>query len=157
MIARRSTKIKRVGIDWDLIARHGGIAKGTPIVMEKGWKKREFEAALAAAYEVVNKRDGNRSRVTGVELFAEHASDKSRREHNHLGERSTHPEKITDPSNIFLCSTLEHKYLTSHAIEIEGEDANQRLIFRWNLAMLNGNPPPFRLLSKRRSQNRAAA
>lgn len=153
----RSKKIKRVGIDWDLIARHGGIAKGTPIVLEKGWKKREFEAALAAAYEVVNKRDGNRSRVTGVELFAEHASDKSRREHNHLGERSTNPDKITDPANIFLCSTLEHKYLTNHTLLIEGTDATKRLIFHWNPEMLKGKQPPFRLLSKRRSQNRTAA
>jgi len=153
----RSKKIKRVGIDWDLIARHGGIAKGTPIVLEKGWKKREQEAALAAAYEVVNKRDQNRSRITGVELFAEHASDKSRREHNHLGERSTDPDKITDPSNIFLCSTFEHRYLTNHTLEIEGTDANKRLIFRWNLDMLRGQAPPFRIMSKRRSQNRTAA
>jgi hypothetical protein len=153
----RSKKIKRVGIDWDAIARAGGIPKGPPVVLEKGWKKREFEAALAAAYEVVNKRDGNRSRVTGIELFAEHGSDKSRREHNHLGERSTDPDKITDPSNIFLCSTYEHKFITNHALEIEGTDANKRLIFRWNVAMLNGKQPPFRLLSKRRSQNRTAA
>ena len=149
----RSKKIRKVGIDWSAIARAGGIGKGPSIQMEKGWKKRQFEADLAAAYEVVNKRDGNRSRITGVELFPAHPSPKSRREHNHLGERSTHPGQKTDPANIFLCSTYEHKYLTNHALEIEGTDANKRLIFRWNKAVIAGQPP-FQIASKRRSQNR---
>ena len=149
----RSKKIKRVGIDWNAIAAAGGVAKGPSIAMEKGWKKRQFEADLAAAYEVVNVRDGNRSRITGVELFPEHPSPKSRREHNHLGERSTHPGQKTDPSNIFLCSTYEHKFLTNHDLQIEGTDANKRLIFRWNPATVKGQPP-FRIASKRRSQNR---
>ncbi len=153
----RRKKIKTAGIDYAAIAAAGGIPKGPSIQLEKGWKKAEFEAALAAAYEEVNQRDGNRSRVTGIELQAQSNDDKFRREHNHLGERSTHPDKITDPANIFLCSTLEHKYLTSHDLLIEGTDARKRLIFFWNPRTMKGKPLPFRLLSKRRSQNRSVA
>ena len=154
---RRRTRIKTVGIDWTAIAAAGGISKGPSIQLEKGWKQVEFEAQLAKAYAFVDQRDENRSRVTGIELVADTADQKRRREHNRLGERSTHPDKITDPANIFLCSTFEHKYLTSHDLLIEGTDANGRLIFHWNRNTIKPGKEPFRLLSKRRSQNRRAA
>lgn len=154
---RRRPKLRRIGIDWSAIEEAGGIGKGPTIQLEKGWKDAAFTKALAEAYAIVDERDSNRSRITGIELAHDAADPKRRREHNHLGERSTHPDKVTDPSNIFLCSTYEHGFLTSHALEIEGTDANARLIFRWNRRMVPAGKEPFRLLSKRRSQNRTVA
>lgn len=153
----RSKKIRKIGIDYAAIAAAGGIGKGPSVTMAKGWKKAERERLLAEAYEVVNQRDGNRSRITGIELSAESSDPKRRREHNHLQERSTHPELTTDPSNIFLCSSYEHRFLTTHDLEIEGKDANGRLIFHWNRNTVKPGKEPFRLMSKRRSQNRTAA
>ena len=140
-----------MAIDYSAIAAAGGIGKGIPRDLAKGWKKAEFKKQMDAAYAVVNQRDGDRSRLTGIELRADHPNPKCRREHNHLEERSTNPARRTDPSNIFLCSTFEHKFITNNSIIIEGTDANEKLIFHWNRRIVPPGKEPFKLLSKRRT------
>lgn len=140
-----------MAIDYAAIAAAGGISKGIPRELSKGWKKAQRQAAMDAAYEAVDKRDGNRSRVTGIELSPHSSNPKTRREHNHLRERSTHPELKTDVSNIFLVSAYEHKFITMNALQIEGTDANKRLVFHWNRSMVPTGKEPFKLLSKRRT------
>ena len=147
MIARRSkVQIKASRIDYAAIAAAGGIAKGPSIQLEKGWKQAAFETALAKAYEKVNVRDENRSRVTGRALLASSGNDKNRREHNHLGNRSTHPDKITDAANIFLVSTFEHGFITRNELLIHGTNANRTLQFSWNPNVFKpGMKAPFRI------------
>lgn len=138
-----------MAIDYSVLA----ISKGTPAKLQKGWKKTAKQAALDAAYEIVNARDKNHSRVTGIELFP-NGNDRVRREHNHIQKRSIAPGLREDPKNIHLCSAYEHYFITTGALLIEGTDASKRLIFHWNRRVVEPGKEPFKLLSKRRSQNR---
>ena len=58
-----------------------------------------------------------------------------------------------DPKFIFVCSWQAHEAIEHNLIEIEGDDADQRLIFRWNRRLVPVSKEPFRIKSKRRSQN----
>lgn len=139
-----------MAIDYSVLA----IPKGVPSALTKGWKKRDAKARMQAAYDAVDKRDGMLSRVTGKPLLTNTNDAKLLRDHCHIRSRGAHPEDKFDVSNQFCASRLEHKLIHAGAIEIEGTDANQRLIFRWNRALVPVGKEPFKLLSKRRSQNR---
>ena len=53
-------------------------------------QKRQAKAkALEEAYDVVNLRDGNLSRVSGCYLLAESPDQRQRREHHHRATRGT--------------------------------------------------------------------
>ena len=146
MIRRRTLKRPKFGINYNAIAAAGGIGKGPSIQLEKGWKQKAFEKALAAAYEEVNIRDDNRSRVTGRQLFAKTANLEALREHNHLGKRATHPSEKVSVKNIFLVSHTEHRYLTNNELLIHGKNANKELRFYWNPNVFKpGMPVPFRI------------
>lgn len=145
MIRRRSVKRPKLGINYAAIAAAGGIGKGPSTPLVKGWKKAAFEKALAEAYEIVNRRDRNRSRVTGVNLFPSTDNLKALREHNHLGKRSTHPSEETNPANIFLVSHYEHQFLTSGELVTHGTDANRELKFSWNRHLVKAGKEPFRI------------
>lgn len=142
---RRRAKVLGPRIDYSVIAAAGGIPKGPSIQLEKGWKQAAVETALAKAYAKVDARDENRSRVTGRRLLAISGNDKDRREHNHLENRSTAPDKITDVSNIFLVSTFEHGFLTRNELLIHGTNANKKLKFSWNLNSVPVGREPFRI------------
>lgn len=155
---RKRLKVKGPRIDYAAIAAAGGIGKGPSIQLEKGWKRAEFEKALADAYEVVNKRDRDRSRVTGRNLFASTDNLDALREHNHLDPRSTAPGRITDPANIFLVSNTEHGYITRGELLVHGTDANKELKFSWHPSVTaNGKRPPFRILPALVYRGRVAA
>lgn len=145
MIRKRAIKRPKMGINYAAIAAAGGIGKGPSIPLEKGWKKAAFDKALAGAYDVVNKRDRDRSRITGVNLFPNAENLKALREHNHLGKRSTHPDEITDPRNIFLVSNYEHQFLTSGELLVHGTDASKELKFYWNRHLVKAGKEPFRI------------
>ena len=143
---RKRPKIKTTRIDYAAIAAAGGIAKGPSVQLEKGWKDAQFIKDLAAAYLKVNRRDDNRSRVSGRVLLPRSGNDKDRREHNHLENRATAPSKITDAANIFLVSTYEHGFITRNELLIHGTNANRKLLFYWNPNIFTGNKPvPFRI------------
>lgn len=138
---RRRLKVRGPRIDYSVLA----IKKGPSIQLEKGWKKVAFETALAKAYAIVNARDRERSRITGINLFPHTEHLKARREHNHLEPRSTAPDRITDPSNIFLVSNYEHGFITSGALIVHGKDANKEIRFSWNRNMVPAGKEPFRI------------
>jgi hypothetical protein len=157
MIRRSRPKITGTRIDYSAIAAAGGIPKGPSIQLEKGWKLAAFEAKLAKAYAKVDLRDDCRSRVTGRELFPVSRSDKDRREHNHLENRATAPDKITDPANIFLVSTYEHGFITRNELLIHGTNAYKKLTVSWNPRLIKPGREPFRIPSANRFDARKAA
>lgn len=125
------------------------LAKGTPRSLAKGQKRREANAALDAAYAEVDLRDGPQSRITGRWTVPGAVDPRARREHDHIKPRSTHPELIADPRNIFVCTAEEHQLIHAGAIEIEGDDAGSLLIFHWNRKLVPPGKEPFVILGKR--------
>jgi hypothetical protein len=103
----------------------------TPGKVERHNRKKAREDALEQAYEVVNKRDGNRCRVSGVALVAASPDAKVRREHHHIISRSRSRALREQPSNIMLCSALAHDLIEKCWIDVEGTDANGPLFFHW--------------------------
>lgn len=112
-------------------------------------RKVEAEAALDAAYEEVNQRDGNMCRVTGRFLKADAVMAETRREHHHLEPRSLAPHRITDPTNIILVCKEAHDYITGGLLEVEGIDATKPVFFHWNEQAMRGRVRPFRIVGKR--------
>lgn len=142
MIRRSRLKVAGPRIDYSVLK----FPKGPSVQLEKGWKHAKFEADLRRAYERVNYRDENHSRVTGRVLLPSTKDDQRRREHNHLGRRSTYPSLKTAVQNIFLCSTYEHGFITRNELLIHGTDANQELRFYWNPRIFKpGVKVPFRI------------
>lgn len=138
-----------MAIDYSVLA----ISKGLPAVLTKGWKKRANDDRMQAAFDAVDARDGLVSRISGKALLKESANQKVQRDHCHMRGRNVDPAHRFDPRRIFNASRYEHRLFDAHAIEVEGMDANKRLIFRWNRNVVPVGQEPFRLLSKRRSQN----
>lgn len=150
-------KRPRVGgprIDYSVLA----IPKIRSIAAEKAETDSAFEKQLREAYRQVEIRDENRSRVTGVVLFASSGNERRQREHNHLGRRSTYPSLKTAVKNIFLCSTYEHRFLTNNELLTHGTDANKDLRFYWNPRVFKpGMTVPFRIPAAHRYDPRKAA
>jgi hypothetical protein len=117
-------------------------------------RRKNAQKRLEDAYEVVNRRDENKSRVTGIHLQPSSPDSRVRREHHHLKGRNVRPDWREDPARIILVSKFEHDLLTSGALEHEGDDATKRVVFFWNRAKVKVGDEPFRIKSKRRSQNR---
>ena len=141
MIRSRRVKASGPRIDYSLLP----LKKGPSVQLEKGWKTAAFEKKLAAAYERVNLRDDHRSVISGTPLLASTSNDKQRREHNHLGRRSTYPSLRTAVKNIFLVSSYEHGFLTRNELLVHGADANKRLTFSWNRRLGPAGKEPFRI------------
>lgn len=123
-------------------------AKGSGRLDRKA-RQAEEDAALAAAYEIVNQRDGNICRVTGRFLQASAVMAEVRREHHHLQPRSIAPSRIADPTNIVLVCKEAHDYITGGFIEVEGIDATKPVFFHWREDMMRGRVKPFRIQGKR--------
>jgi hypothetical protein len=117
--------------------------------LDRKARKAEEDAALAAAYEIVNQRDANLCRVTGRFLSPSSVMAETRREHHHLQPRSIAPDRIADPSNIILVAAEVHQLITGGFIEIEGKDATKALFAHWNEAAMKGRIKPFRIVGKR--------
>jgi hypothetical protein len=133
------------------------IPKGPSIRLEKGWRRREREKRLEDVYALVDARDGSVCRVTGRQLrkgLPNTVDQKVWHTRHHMKKRSTHPEDYFNVANIFVCAWEAHKALEDCLIEIEGTDANKRLVFRWNRRVVPVGQEPFRIASKRRSQNK---
>lgn len=115
----------------------------------KGQKRREANAALEQAYADVDLRDGPWSRISGRYTQPGHVDPRVRREHDHIKPRSTHPELIAEPRNIFVCTAEEHQLIHAGALEIEGEDAIKPLFFHWNRAIVAPGKEPFVIKARR--------
>ena len=138
-----------MAIDYSLLA----FGKGIPRVIQKATKRREDDQALKDAYTLVDARDKRTCRATGRPLTPGAVMPAMRLERHHLKPRSTHPELITDSRNVVTVAADVHQLIEAAKIEVEGTDADGRLIFRW----ATGVPEKERivtLLSKRKSQRR---
>ena len=129
--------------------------KGTPRVLTRGWKRKLQVQLLAAAYAIVNERDGNCDRVTGRRLFPRSSDPKKLRTHHHLQPRSTAPAQRADPRNIILCSQEVHALLQGDAILVDGDDANQVLRFRWNRQLVPVGREPIRIAPQQKARRTA--
>jgi hypothetical protein len=114
------------------------------------------QSAMDDAYEEVNRRDENKSRVSGISLRADSPDERTRREHNHIVERSRDKTKRAEASNIHLCSGLEHRLITLGKLLIEGTDASlpNTLRFHWH-PDVPADQRVVKILSRRRSQREA--
>jgi hypothetical protein len=104
----------------------------TPGKVERHNRKADREKAMEAAYELVNKRDGGRSRVTGTHLTPGAPDPKARREHHHIVSRSRSKALREKPSNIMLCSAFEHDLIERGWLVVEGKNADRELFFHWS-------------------------
>jgi hypothetical protein len=121
----------------------------TPGKVERHQRKADRAKALEEAYAVVDKRDGNRCRVSGVALVAGAPDPKVRREHHHLAKRSTNRSLRDSASNIALVSAFAHDLITRGWLVCEGTDANQALFWHYSeiatshpLRIKRTNPTP---------------
>lgn len=117
--------------------------------LDRKARQAEADAELAAAYEIVNARDGNICRVTGRFLSPSSVMAETRREHHHLEPRSIAPARIADPTNIILVCKEAHDYITGGFIEVEGKDATKPMFFHWREDMMRGRVRPFHIKGKR--------
>lgn len=115
-----------------------------PGVVTKHLRRKAKEAERIAIKKLVFARDGGKCRVCGGRAEEMHELD-----FRSLGGQRSLENSIA--VCIFRGKNC-HQLLQKHAIEVEGTDANTRLIFRWNRAMVARGSEPFRIRSKRRSQ-----
>jgi hypothetical protein len=142
-----------MAIDYAAIAAAGGIGKGVPGVVLKERRQQTKDDLEQAWKDAIDKRDGMKSRVSGKPLDTNTTNRKTLRDHCHIKSKKAHPEIRYEVWNGFNASRYEHKLIHAGWIEIEGTDANKRLIFRWS-DHVPAKDRTFRILSKRRSQNR---
>jgi hypothetical protein len=120
--------------------------KPVPRVVEKAVKAKQVEAHRIAVKSAVWARDKGQCRVCGG-----HATEMHELQFRSLGGvRSTQ-------NSIAVCAYAGrncHRLLQTHAIHVEGDNADKRLVFTWNRERVPVGSEPFRILSKRRSQNR---
>jgi hypothetical protein len=114
--------------------------EATPVKVQRHDRRKAKQEQLDAAYEVVNKRDGNRCRVTGAALVIGSPDPKVRREHHHLAKRSTARGQRSDPANICLVSAFAHDLITRGWLVAEGTDANQPIFWHWNDEIATSHP-----------------
>ena len=117
--------------------------------LRRNERRAAEDAALEAAYEIVNARDGNQCRVTGRFLQAGAVDARVRREHHHLRPRSLAPELVAEPNNIILVAADVHDLITGGFLEVEGLKANRPCFFHWNEQAMKGRIKPFRIVGKR--------
>jgi hypothetical protein len=103
----------------------------TPLAVERHDRKKAKQQRLEEAYAVVDQRDGNRCRATGVSLVAGDTDPRKRREHHHLVPRSRSQSGREDDRNICLLSALVHGLVTRGWITVEGVDARKPLFFHY--------------------------
>jgi hypothetical protein len=103
----------------------------TPGSVERKTKRLTKQAALDAAYEAVNQRDGWVCWVTGQHVSAGGIGREGVREHHHLKGRRVKPEWRENPHRIITVSGLAHDCITNGWIEVEGDDARKPIFFHW--------------------------
>lgn len=120
--------------------------KPTPRVLVKAAKAKATEQQRRSVKRQVFDRDGGKCRVCGGPATEMHELQFR----SLLGKRSLENSIAVCIHNGRNC----HRLLQTHAIDVEGTNANARLVFRWNRAMVPVGSEPFRIKSKRWSQNR---
>lgn len=142
-------------IDYSAIAAAGGIPKGTPTNLSKGWKQKAAAAALERCYEKVDERDDLRSWVSGRPLVKAlpnlRLDPKKWLTRHHLSKRSKEKTRVADLHNVITVSAAEHELLDASALLPVDErgrqvaDARKIHHFVWNRNLVPNDREPFRL------------
>lgn len=127
--------------------------KPTPPVLLRHRRRVDSEARLAEAYTTVDLRDQSICWITGIFSTPGAVDPRKRREHHHLAGRRVKPEWKYDPDHIITVTGFVHDLLTAKALLLEGDDARKRIIPHWNRDIVAVGKEPFKLRSKRWSQN----
>jgi hypothetical protein len=135
---------------------YGAFAKSTivPAVLAKATRRTDEAKAQRDVYAEVDARDGKKCKATGRPLFAGAIDPRMRLERHHIKKRSTDKALRYVASNIVTLAGDVHQLVEAKALLIEGTNANKRLVFHWNREMVPVGKEPFKLLSKRKSQNK---
>ncbi len=128
--------------------------KSPPRALAKADKAAADAKALRECYKAVDARDKKHCRATGRPLMVGAVDPRMRLERHHLVKRSRDKALVSEASNVVTVAADIHQLLEAHALEIEGTNADGRLVFHWNRRMVKKGDEPVRLLSKRRSQRR---
>jgi hypothetical protein len=131
-----------------------GFPKPAPLAVYRAQRRSQREAALGAAYASVDERDKGICRATGRTTRAGDVDARVRREHHHLAGRRVRPDWRHDPARIVTLCAEAHQLVEAYALLVEGDNADGRLVFHWNEDVVPRGKEPFKLQSKRRSQNR---
>lgn len=131
----------------------GPFLKPAPRVAVKARKRKDAAAALAEAYEIVDRRDGPECRVTGRWTLPGSVDPRVRREHHHLTPRSLAKKEIANPKNIVVVCAEAHDLFKAGWLVSEGHDADKVVRFHWT-ALAPKDLRPFEIKSRRRSQQR---
>lgn len=118
--------------------------KPTPRPITKAVKAKTVESHRRTIKAAVFARDKGKCRVCGGPA----------QEMHELRFRSLGGKRSMENS-IAACNFTGrncHRLLQTLCLDVEGTDANGRLIFHWNRAMVPKGSEPFKILSKRRSQ-----
>lgn len=128
--------------------------KPEPLALHRAKRKAARASALDEAYRAVDLRDGGVCRATGRTTRSGDPDARVRREHHHLAGRHVRPDWRHDTKRIVTLCAEAHQLVESYALLIEGANADGRLLFHWNRDIVPVGKEPFRLKSKRWSQNR---
>lgn len=126
--------------------------KPAPGIYTRGKRRKAAQAALDEAYAEVDQRDGPYCRVTGRYTQSHAVDPRVRREHHHLGARSTDPDRITDPTNIIVICKEAHDLFKAGWLVSEGANANKPVRFHWTKLAPKPKDRPFEIRSRRQSQ-----
>lgn len=138
-----------MAIDYSQLA----ISKGLSAALSRHARKVDRAVSLRQAYALVDARDEGISWVSGCYTVPKAADSRQRREHHHLHGRNARPDLRDDPHAIITVSGFEHRLIEDGALVAEGDDARNPIFWHWNRAMVPAGKEPFRLKSKRWSQN----
>lgn len=125
--------------------------KGAPLKVGRAIRKAKRQGAMQKAYRLVDVRDGSKCWVTRLLLSPGATDPRARREHHHLQPRSTHPERIADPTNIITVSGLAHTLIEAGMIVVEGTTTEKPIRFHWR-ADVTKEQRVLVIKSRRRSQ-----
>lgn len=128
--------------------------KPEPLAIHRAKRKAARETALEQAYREVDLRDQGVCWATGRTTRPGDPDSRVRRDHHHLAGRRVRPDWRHDPRRILTLTAEAHQLVTAGALLVEGDDATKRVLFHWNREIVKPGKEPFRLKSKRWSQNR---
>jgi len=122
-----------------------------PAAVSRRQRRAADAKALQEAYDDVDARDGGVCWATGRYTVSGAVDARVRREHHHLFSRQGRPEHRHDPMRIITVAAEVHDLIHRGWLVVEGATVRKRITFHWaeHVAVR-----PFRLVSKRWSQNR---
>lgn len=144
-----------MAIDYDAIARAGGIPKVRPRALVRDARTRAEAAEWRRVCALVDKRDHHFCQVSGVLLSPNHPNPKRALSRHHLEYRSASKGRRYTVTNVWTLSREAHDLAHASALRILDKDGNDALDVRqiakvaWNREMVPRGSEPFRIRFRR--------